>query len=53
VANKAIRPAPRPGLLLTGLAMLPLLIWVAALLLVVLGAGLGIIQWGERPGGRG
>jgi hypothetical protein len=36
--------APRPGLLLTGLLMLPLLIWIVALLMVVLGAGLGVIQ---------
>lgn len=42
----------RPGLLLTGLLMLPLLIWLVVLLAVVLGVGLGLIQWGERPSAR-
>jgi hypothetical protein len=34
------------------LALLPLIIWIAALLMVVLGSALGLIHWGDRPSAR-
>lgn len=44
--------ASRPGLLLVGLALAPVVIWAAALACVALGVAFGIIDWGNRPTAR-
>jgi hypothetical protein len=43
---------PSPGATIGLLALVVLLIWLVAGLMVLLGASLGLIDWGDRPAAR-